>query len=646
MANGYSNGSTEMNVKKNDFGYNIFQRITNDSLVNLHFCDVTYSVLDRNGKSTKNILNGVSGEFRAGQLSAIMGPSGSGKTSLLNLLSGYRIRKTSGTVSVNGRLQDFNTFNEYTRYILQDDHISPHFTVGETMMYASKFKLNPSYTIEQRQSVIDEILDIFQLLQHSNTKVGLLSGGQRKRVCIALEIMDKPPVLFLDEPTTGLDEYSAAQCVTLLKRLANSGHTVICSIHCPSAKLFQMFDKVFILAAGECIYQGDVDYVVPYLKQFNLECPITYNPADFIIEAATKAYGNIHEEMVRHTNNGKLLKWIPPSKDVIKEKITNDNKANTEGDTKVKVYQINSCSWWYEYRCIFIRITQQIWRDKSNMQLRVTLQLFVAIMTACAYAGFGNNAKFAMSNYYFILLTCLQFVFMCTLPMFAHVPLEMQYLRREYFNRWYRLSSYFLALLTSQIPITTVMCLCCSAILYFVTGQPVETFRFFLFFGMNFLTSMVGITFGLFIGSRFCLLNALFIGPNITSIWVVFSNLGLEKLEPTLFETILMKTSYIKHSMEGILATLFKFDRGDFKCPTDELFCYFHKPKYFLRHLGSSDVNYLRSVIFLIMFYFIFMTLAFVNFKSRLEISESTIKNRYYLYIKHKLKTKLAFKFT
>lgn len=132
--------------------------------------------------------------------------------------------------------------------------------------------------------------------------------------------------------------------------------------------------------------------------------------------------------------------------------------------------------------------------------------------------------------------------------------------------------------------------------------------------------------------------NALFIGPNITSIWVVLSHLGMENTEPSRFETFLMYTSYLKHSMEGILATLFKFNRPDLKCPPEELYCHFLKPKYLLRLLGSANVDYLRSVLFLIGFYGLFMVLAFLNFKSRLEISEFSIKNRYYLYLKHKLK--------
>ena len=80
---------------------------------------------------------------------------------------------------------------------------------------------------------------------------------------------------------SGLDDLSCSQCVSLLKRIARGGRTVICSVHTPSAKIFDMFDRVYIVAAGQCVYQGNGSNIVDYMQNIGLSCPLTYNPADF-----------------------------------------------------------------------------------------------------------------------------------------------------------------------------------------------------------------------------------------------------------------------------------------------------------------------------------------------------------------------------
>ena len=169
-----------------------------------------------------------------------------------------------------------------------------------------------------------------------------LSGGEQKRLSVAVELITNPAVMLLDEPTSGLDSVASTQIISHLKTLAMGGRTIICTIHQPASSLFQLFDDVYLLVKGRCLYFGSIDAMVPALKSGGFHCPEYYNPADFAIEVLTSDAEESKEAMIARTQSEMrdLFEGGPSSPTI------------TRPDVVVRRYQV---PFWYQFLVLLKR---------------------------------------------------------------------------------------------------------------------------------------------------------------------------------------------------------------------------------------------------------------------------------------------------
>ncbi|VDL50677.1 unnamed protein product [Hymenolepis diminuta] len=218
----------------------------NDFNKSIEFKDLVYAVFQGRGLEPKFLLKSVSGYFKSGELVALMGPSGAGKSTLMNVLAGFKTRNVSGQILVNGKPRNLALFRRSSCFIMQDAPLLSQLTVEEAMTCSSQLNLPRSCPDDQRKLIIEEILQTLGLSETRHTKTSDLSGGQRKRLSIAQEMINNPPIMFFDEPTSGLDSAASLQCIAALQTIAKQGRTVVCTIHQPSATVFDIFDQVIV----------------------------------------------------------------------------------------------------------------------------------------------------------------------------------------------------------------------------------------------------------------------------------------------------------------------------------------------------------------------------------------------------------------
>lgn len=559
--------------------------------VDLSFRDVRYRVkewsLRKFSISKKEILHGVDGEFKAGELVAIMGPSGAGKSTLLNVLAGFTVKGMSGEVLVNGKLRYpySDRWKKTSCYIQQDSIIRAYITVGEAMNLTAQLKLGCTVTSAYKHTQVLELLEMLGLSHCYNTLCGKLSGGQKKRLDIALELLTNPSVLFLDEPTTGLDAASCSQCVALMKRLAEvERRTVICTIHQPSALLLEMFDSLYVLADGYCIYRGPIRSLLPHLASVGANCPPYHNPADFLLEVAIGEYGISIDKLVAAAE---VLQG--DQKSVALTATLRDENENKEPPPPAGF--LAQCYLLYKRQLLCLK------RDYTLMVARLLCHLLIGVIFGYLYMGSGYRANGVLANYVYLYGSLLLLVYTGKMAVTLAFPLEMQILMREHFNRWYRLAPYYISMLLVEIPFQAACAAMYLIVSYWLTGQPIETSRIISFMVVSIAASLTAQAWGFFIGATTPVKIAVFVGPILAVLFSVFGFCLRYVDTPPMFRWM-FHISYFRAGFHSLLYTMYGFNRMELKC--DDLYCHYKKPTKFLKEMDVGDTNVMNNLILIL----------------------------------------------
>lgn len=491
----------------------------------------------------KEILNDMNGVFKQG-MNAILGPTGGGKSSLLDVLAGRKEPTgLSGSVLVDGKRQPKN-FKCMTGYVVQDDVVMGTLTVRENFMFSANLRLSSDISQSVKKAKVEEVIQELGLSACADSKIGTefirgVSGGERKRTNIGMELIISPGMLFLDEPTTGLDASTANAVMSLLHRLSKRGRTIIFSIHQPRYAIFKLFDRLMLLAAGRTIYHGPAQEALSYFSSIGYECEEHNNPSDFFLDVingdstAVQLATKVEEVEAQHGNmketisniaieNGEAVVEVEPVQSSLAFQLSdkylnspwskrvndeinpieeayvagNHNKSNT------KVRGEYTTGFLTQLRYVAKRTVLNIIRNPQTSVLQLVIILFFALIVGVIYLQLNDNIDSAIQNrvgaFFFIIMNQV-FGNLSAVELFIK---ERSIFVHESASGFYRVSAYFFAkVFCDLVPMRLVPLSAFCIITYFMIGLQMYVEKFFIFYLSLFLTTMAASAIGFCVGA-------------------------------------------------------------------------------------------------------------------------------------------------
>lgn len=539
--------------------------------------------------------------------------------------------KATGEVLVNGQKRNYNDFRKLAAYVLQDDNMFAELTVEEQLTYAALLRLPPSMSREKKLMRVNRVIQELGLSKVRNTMVGNdlvrgISGGERKRVNIGTELVTDPALLFLDEPTTGLDSFNALNVMSTLRHLASNGRTVVSTIHQPRSSIFALFDQLCLLSEGRVMYFGPAKEAIDYFSRLNFKSPSNFNPADFFLdllsidprsperEASTKArvnfLGDKHVEkeiipeplMVTHGHGGMGTAGSTSQQHDIETGDAHAEKAQQQegllhpldsndvhADLKDRDYQSN---WINEFVVLCNRAFKLAVRERAANGARFGQVVFFSIILGLIWLRKGDEDQRTVTLPGILFFVIINQAFGGSFAVIFGFPLEKSVVIRERAANMYRTSSYYVSKMVTDMPKTLFFNLIFCVILYWMVGLRTDAGAFFIFvltiFLISTLAESLALTVSVMAGDAQA---AAALIPVFVIIALLFGGFFLEDEELSDWIGWIKYTSFIFYGFNALV-------KNEFADLSDE-----EHPNFFDRYNNLSITGNLALVFACLVFY-------------------------------------------
>ncbi|XP_056155975.1 broad substrate specificity ATP-binding cassette transporter ABCG2-like isoform X2 [Lampris incognitus] len=373
-------------------------------------------------------------------------------------------------------------------------------TVKENFSFSAALRLPPSVSQREKEEKVDRLIQELGLTKVTHSRVGTqlirgISGGERKRTNIGMELIIDPPVLFLDEPTTGLDASTANSVLLLLKRMANHGRTIILSIHQPRYTIYRLFDSLTLLVNGKQVYHGPAQSALEYFSQIGYTCEPHNNPADFFLdvingdstaialnsdpqdldtETVSNSRRGIEERLVEEYRNCNYYKETKAEL----ERIILGKETSTRPPFRTITYTTGFLT---QFRWVLKRTFKNLMLNPQTSVAQIAVTTFLALIVGSIFYDVQDNQSGVQNRFgaLFFITVNQCFSSLSSAELFIA---ERKIFTHEYISGYYRVSVYFLSKILSDIlTLRTVPAMIFSCVAYFLVGFKATVESFFLF---------------------------------------------------------------------------------------------------------------------------------------------------------------------